>query len=111
MHYDRRRKDKNHPRQNLPDKTPGQNSLNKNPCELKQRSVSGTSGGRRITNTLGPLSDIIEVAATIIHNLHFTKPIACDQNSLTRSVARFVFLVFRFESGPRRQFFQTRRKR
>src|SRR6218665_708515 len=38
-----------------------------------QQSVSGTSGGRQITNTRGPLSDVIEVAATIIHNLCFTK--------------------------------------
>src|SRR6218665_526957 len=72
---------------------------------LENRSVSGTSGGRRITNTRGPLSDVIEAAATIIHNLRFTKPIACDPNSRTRSVARFVFMVFTFESGPCRQFF------
>ena len=78
---------------------------------LHLRSVSGTLGGRRIANTRGPLSDIIEAAAKIILNLRFTKPIACDPNSRTRSAARFVFMVFRFESGPRRQFFQTRRKR
>ena len=85
-----------------------------------KRSVSGTSGGRRITNTegryintriqyniRGPLSDVIEAAATIIHNLHFTKPIGWDPNSRSRSVARFVFMVFRFESGPRRQFFSN----
>src|SRR6218665_1419672 len=69
---------------------------------LENRSVSGTSGGRRITNTRGPLP-----AATIIHNLRFTKPIACDPNGRTCSVARFVFMVFRFESGPHRQFFSN----
>ena len=52
----------------------------------------------------GPLSDVIEAAATIIHNLRFTKPIACDPNGRIRSMARFVFMVFRFESGQRRQF-------
>src|SRR6218665_1453902 len=72
---------------------------------LIKRSVSGTSGGRRISNTRGPLSDVVEAAATIVHNLRFTKPIARDPNSRTRSVARFVFMVFRFERVPRRQFF------
>ena len=36
MYYDRRRTDKDHPGQNLPDKKPGQNSHNKNPHELRQ---------------------------------------------------------------------------
>jgi len=38
---------------------------------LKKRSVSGTSEGRRNSNTRGPLSNVIEAAATIIHNWRF----------------------------------------
>jgi len=44
---------------------------NKNDTAISEGSVSGTSGGRRITNIRGPLSDVIEAAATITHNLHF----------------------------------------
>jgi len=46
---------------------------NVGPAYLYERSVAGTSGGRRISNTRGPLSDVIEAAVEIIHTWRFTK--------------------------------------
>jgi len=47
------------------------------------QSVSGTSGGRRISNTRGPLNDVIEATVRIIHNWRFSKPIALTRVRLT----------------------------
>src|SRR6218665_2618934 len=76
-----------------------------------KRSVSGTSGGRLITNTRGPLSDVIEAAATIRHNLRFKKPWSATQ--IFELVAWHASCLWFSGSNPDRadNFFQTRRKR